>query len=119
MTGAVDIDEAEQDSPPGVVRSTAVLGAAPRWWHCDTHGAGSNTAWGCPSCVRELRGEKLALQTEVDRLLLELANTRAQLRLAAGGLKHCAGWNISDDKRNALMAVVLESESMLDSTPNV
>lgn len=28
---------------------------APRWWHCDTHGAGTLNAWGCPDCVAELR----------------------------------------------------------------
>lgn len=37
----------------------------------------------------------------------------AQLAIAARGLKHCAGWNISEDKRNALMAVVIESEALL------
>ena len=98
---------------------TEGLGPAPRWWHCDTHGPGSHPAWGCPECVREMRGEKLALQSEVDRLIMELAKTRQQLRLAVRGLKHCAGWNINDDKRAALMAVVLESEAMLDTGPNV
>ncbi len=28
---------------------------APRWWHCDTHGPGKLSAWGCPDCVAELR----------------------------------------------------------------
>lgn len=35
---------------------------APRWWKCDTHGAARVGAWGCPECVRELRGEKTALE---------------------------------------------------------
>lgn len=39
----------------------------------------------------------------------------AQLRIAAAGLKHCAGWNINEDKKNALMAVVIESENLLDA----
>ena len=44
----------------------------------------------------------------------------AQLAIAARGLKHCAGWNISDDTRNALLAVVIESEALLlNSGPNV
>ncbi len=40
----------------------------------------------------------------------------AQLAIAARGLKRCAGWNINEDKRNALMAVVLESEAMIEGT---
>lgn len=30
---------------------------SPKWWHCDTHGPGSVSAWGCPTCVREMREE--------------------------------------------------------------
>jgi hypothetical protein len=33
------------------------LPPVPRWWHCDTHGPGNHTAWGCPECVREMREE--------------------------------------------------------------
>jgi hypothetical protein len=33
-----------------------------------------------------------------------------QLRIASHGLKHCAGWNINEDKRNALLAVALECD---------
>ena len=40
----------------------------------------------------------------------------AQLAIAARGLKHCAGWNINEDKRNALMAVVIESEALIEGT---
>lgn len=35
---------------------------APRWWHCDTHGPGNATAWGCPECVREMRAELATLK---------------------------------------------------------
>jgi len=31
--------------------------ASPNWWHCDLHGPGTRTAWGCPECVREMREE--------------------------------------------------------------
>ena len=27
------------------------------WRYCDTHGTGSEYAWGCPECVREMRAE--------------------------------------------------------------
>ena len=71
--------------------------------------------------LRELGGarsdENITAMTE--RLIRERDSLRAQLAIAARGLKHCAGWNINDDKRNALMAVVLESEAMLTSGPNV
>lgn len=72
--------------------------------------------------LRELGGalpeENITAMTE--RLIRERNALRAQLAIAARGLKHCAGWNIHDDKRNALMAVVLESEALLDrnKTPN-
>ena len=52
--------------------SSAVLGPAPRWWHCDTHGPGSRAAWGCPECVREMRGE-------ITRMVRERDDQRAKL----------------------------------------
>lgn len=42
------------------------LRAAPFWWRCDTHGmALLHNAWGCPECVRDLRGEVKKLQKEL------------------------------------------------------
>ena len=67
------------------------------------------------SSLREKDGQLFALRTELERMQHELVAVRAQLRLATGGLRHCAGWNIHDDKRKALMSVVVESESMLAS----
>jgi hypothetical protein len=49
------------------------LGQAPRWWHCDTHGPGNLAAWGCPECVREMRGK--------------IARMRAALELAAPAME--------------------------------
>ena len=34
----------------------------PKWWTCPTHGDARSNAWGCPECVRELRGEKAVLE---------------------------------------------------------
>ena len=34
----------------------------PKWWTCKTHGDARSNAWGCPECVRELRGEKAVLE---------------------------------------------------------
>ena len=48
------------------------LGPTPRWWHCDTHGPGNRTAWGCPECVREMRaslGRARGLLVELDSVL--------------------------------------------------
>ncbi|MBL8350503.1 MAG: hypothetical protein JNL87_09320 [Burkholderiaceae bacterium] len=45
---------------------------APRWWHCDTHGPGSLTAWGCPECVREMRLQ-LAERSALPKLTHEQA----------------------------------------------
>ena len=53
---------------PANVGSNEWLGVAPRWWHCDTHGPGNHTAWGCPECVREMRGEIVQLKTKGRRL---------------------------------------------------
>lgn len=41
----------------------------PRWWRCDTHGQGKRNEWGCPNCVRELRAEVQALNTNAPRTL--------------------------------------------------
>jgi hypothetical protein len=93
----------------------------PRWWTCATHGdAMPQNAWGCPECVREMRDELATLRRQVkqadergNEALRRAHKAEAQLAIAARGLKHCAGWNISEDTRNALMAVVLESETLL------
>jgi hypothetical protein len=62
-----------EENRPVEVRSNDGLGPAPRWWHCDTHGPGNHTAWGCPECVRELRTERAglmqALRDEIDENL--------------------------------------------------
>jgi hypothetical protein len=47
---------------PLALKSNAVLGPTPRWWHCDTHGPAKSNAWGCPECVRELRKENRLLR---------------------------------------------------------
>lgn len=61
-----------QIDPPAKVASNALLGPVPRWWDCDTHGPGNHTSWGCPECVREMRGE-------VKRLVRERDDQRRQL----------------------------------------
>ena len=92
----------------------------PRWWHCDTHGnAMPKNAWGCPECVRELRLQVRQADERGDAAMRRAHAAEAQLEIAARGLKHCAGWNISEDTRNALMAVVMESEALLVAGPNV
>ena len=48
----------------------------------------------------------LALATEVRRL-------RDALRLSANGLRHCARWNISEEKEKAIMTHVISIEAML------
>ena len=136
------MNETTQPAAAGPVEPTV---RPARWWRCDTHGPAVAGAWGCPECVRELRTERDGLMQTLrdemeenlrlrelggalpdenitamtERLIRERNALRAQLAIAARGLKHCAGWNINDDKRNALMAVVLESEAMLASGPNV
>lgn len=84
MTGETDKTEAGT-ATPGMVRLTDGLGLvekAPRWWHCDTHGAGKLNAWGCPDCVAELRRWK---STHAPRLeALEGMLKDAQLEAHAG-----------------------------------
>ena len=44
-----------------------LLGRVPRWWRCDTHGeALPHNAWGCPECVREMRGKIARLLARLD-----------------------------------------------------
>lgn len=61
--------EAREPDKPLALSSSEVLGPVPRWWHCDTHGPGNHTAWGCPECVRELRVEIKALRHALARLI--------------------------------------------------
>lgn len=50
---------------------------APRWWHCDTHGPGNHRAWGCPECVREMRGEIAELRRVIEQCRAALAEELA------------------------------------------
>lgn len=54
--------EADKSRQPLGVGSSEGLGPAPRWWHCDTHGPGTRSAWGCPECVREMRADLATLR---------------------------------------------------------
>lgn len=53
----------------------------------------------------------------LDALAKEVIKLRAALRISTNGLRHCARWNISEEKARALMVVVMENEAIL--TPNV
>jgi hypothetical protein len=48
---------------------TAAKTITPLWWKCDTHGPAKANAWGCPECVREMRGELKALRDVVEQIL--------------------------------------------------
>ena len=69
---------------------TMMDGNTPRWWHCETHGPGTHTAWGCPECVREMRGEITRLVRERDeqrsKLLPLLALLQEVYSIAAHGV---------------------------------
>ena len=75
---------------PAKVRLSDQFGPPPRWWHCDTHGAGTHTAWGCPECVREMRGEIARLVREHDQdratLIPLLSLMQEVLSIAAHGV---------------------------------
>jgi hypothetical protein len=58
----------------------------------------------------ELQWLALGMATEIDKL-------RSALTTSTNGLRHCARWNISEEKEKALMAVVMENETIL-KTPN-
>jgi hypothetical protein len=79
----------DQAAQPLGVSSSEGLGPAPRWWHCDTHGPGNYAAWGCPECVREMRGEIARLVSERDaqraKLLPLLGLAQEVLSIAAHG----------------------------------
>lgn len=53
-------------------------GQSPKWWRCDTHGAAHAGAWGCPECVRELRGERRVLEGWITSALLVLRTLDAE-----------------------------------------
>ena len=63
-------DRTAAEVPGGtpVKRPVRPAAEAPRWWHCDTHGPGTRSAWGCPECVREMRGEIERLRGALDRI---------------------------------------------------
>jgi hypothetical protein len=79
----------KKSNPPALVRLSEGLGPVPRWWRCDTHGPGSHRAWGCPECVREMRGEITRLVRERDdqreKLLPLLELAQEVLSVAAHG----------------------------------
>lgn len=50
---------------------------------------------------------------ERKRMLGEIDRLRAALRISTNGLRHCANWNIREEKAQALMAVVMENENIL------
>jgi len=47
--------------------------SSPKWWHCDTHGAGNSSAWGCPECVREMRAEIERMRALLERVEVAMA----------------------------------------------
>ena len=63
-----DNHAAAQTTEPLALKSNAVLGPTPRWWHCDTHGPGNHRAWGCPECVREMRGEISRMRAALEKI---------------------------------------------------
>ena len=61
----------EQNEPAvlgPVQRQVRPVADAPRWWHCDTHGPGNASAWGCPECVRDMRGEIARMRAALERV---------------------------------------------------
>ena len=94
--------ERSETSVPGHVASTERLGLvekAPRWWHCDTHGAGSLSAWGCPECTAELRRWK---STNAPRLeALEGLLRTAQLE--AHGAREAIATLASEREANSML----------------
>ena len=44
----------------------------PPWWHCDLHGPGKHSAWGCPDCTREMREENKRLRYTIAHAAREL-----------------------------------------------
>lgn len=75
---------------PLALKSNEGLGPVPRWWRCDTHGPGTHSAWGCPECVRQMRGEITRLVRERDdqraKLLPLLALLQEVYSIAAHGV---------------------------------
>ena len=61
-----NLHETGQTGLLGIVLSSDELGLC--WWDCATHGRAQANAWGCPECVREMRGEIAQL-----RAVLEVA----------------------------------------------
>lgn len=76
--------------------------------------------------VEEMRGFEIDHEPEgwpgvrmrqVSALCDEIDRLRTALKISTNGLRHCARWNISDEKEKALMTVVMENEALL-KTPN-
>jgi len=43
----------------------------------------------------------------------EILRLRKALEISTNGLRHCARWNISEEKEKTLMSVVMENEAIL------
>ena len=94
MATHLDLDDVAAQSPLALRELQELRAAilpAPRWWRCDTHGPATANAWGCPECVREMRGEIARLVRERDyqrQKLLQLLELAQEVRLidATGSL---------------------------------
>ena len=98
------MSDATKADRPLPVLSSEVLGPTPRWWHCDTHGPGNHTAWGCPECVREMRAE--------NRLLRRMLATRvagALLYTDDGELQDNTAMSVTDNLKARIRKVFIES----------
>jgi len=47
-----------------------------QWRYCDAHGTGTEYAWGCPECVRELRRALKAAESRANELNAMLEHCR-------------------------------------------
>ena len=54
--------------------------------HCPTHGQQPPNAWGCPVCMRQLRGEVVTKKLEANGLLAELATAKQDAEYLRGDL---------------------------------
>ena len=54
------------------------------------------------------------IKIEIEAALIEEnKNLREALRISTNGLRHCARWNISEEKEKALMTQVIANEALL------
>ena len=96
--------------------------SVPLHWHCDTHGPGKHTAWGCPECVRELRRWKSTHAPRIEALEGLLRTAQLEVHGAREAIASLASERAANalltDEVERLQAQLAQATLALRQAPN-